>query len=122
MSLLTDPRTSSLEAAGSSVPLALDPAALADIARGLATAIAVAPPVSSADGRRWWRLLATDQFDAWLIDWPTGEAVEPHDHGGSAGAFAVIAGELTELVIEGDTTTTTRVGAGGTRQVERHTS
>jgi hypothetical protein len=102
-------------------PAQLDSAQLADIARGLATAIAVAPPVSSSDGRRWWRLLATDQFDAWLIDWPTGEAVEPHDHGGSAGAFAVITGELTELVIIGDSTTTTLVAVGSTRQVERST-
>jgi hypothetical protein len=121
MSLLTDPRTPAVEAAGSSAPLALDPAQLQDIARGLATAIAVSPPVSSSDGRTWWRLLATEHFDAWLIDWPQGEAVEPHDHGGSAGAFAVVAGELTELVITGATTVVTTVAAGGTRAVGCHT-
>jgi hypothetical protein len=87
----------------------------------LAAAIAAAPPVPGDGGRRWWRLLATDQFDAWLIDWPTGEAVEPHDHGGSAGAFTVITGQLTELVITGATTTTTALTAGSTRPVDRHT-
>ena len=121
MSLITDSPTPSLEGAGSSVPLVLDPAQLEDIARGLATAIAVAPPVSGSDGRKWWRLLATEHFDAWLIDWPTGEGVEPHDHGGSAGAFAVISGELTELVISGDTSTVSEVAAGNTRAVGRHT-
>ena len=47
--------------------------------------------------RDWARVVATDTFDAWLIRWPTGGAVEMHDHGGSAGVIAVLEGELTEL-------------------------
>ena len=43
------------------------------------------------------RVLVSDAFDAWLLRWPPGTRVAPHDHGGSAGAFAVVAGELTEL-------------------------
>jgi hypothetical protein len=43
------------------------------------------------------RLLATAEFDAWLLRWPPNTRVTPHDHGDSAGAFAVVSGELVEL-------------------------
>jgi hypothetical protein len=36
-------------------------------------------------GRRWQRLVATPEYDAWLIQWGPDTNVEPHDHGGSAG-------------------------------------
>jgi hypothetical protein len=42
-------------------------------------------------------LCSTDEFDAWLISWPPGGAVEFHDHGESAGAFVVLHGTLVEL-------------------------
>src|SRR5690348_3260642 len=46
---------------------------------------------------RSWRLLArTDMYDAWLIAWPAGGAIELHDHGGSSGAIVVVSGALTE--------------------------
>jgi uncharacterized RmlC-like cupin family protein len=43
------------------------------------------------------RLVATDEYDAWLLRWSPGSRVTPHDHGASMGAFSVISGELTEL-------------------------
>jgi hypothetical protein len=42
-------------------------------------------------------MIATSDYDAWLLRWPAGTAVSPHDHGGSRGAFVVVSGELTEL-------------------------
>ncbi|HWE55377.1 MAG TPA: cysteine dioxygenase family protein [Acidimicrobiales bacterium] len=43
------------------------------------------------------KLVGTDDYEVWLLCWPQGTSVSPHDHGRSAGAFAVVAGELTEL-------------------------
>ncbi len=40
-------------------------------------------------------------MDVWLLSWLPGQATELHDHGTSAAAFAVVAGELTEHRIEG---------------------
>jgi hypothetical protein len=49
------------------------------------------------ENRCWARVAVSDTFDAWLISWPMGGAVDLHDHGGSAGAIVVVAGELTEV-------------------------
>lgn len=43
------------------------------------------------------RIHSTHDFDAWLLRWPPGTRVNPHDHGDSAGAFTVLEGELIEL-------------------------
>ena len=46
---------------------------------------------------RWFlRLSAHDGFDTWLIGWDSHQGVDLHDHGGSAGAFYVVDGELLE--------------------------
>lgn len=78
-------------------PIALP--ALVDIATGLAAAIE--PPgshaTSAAPQRLSERILVTPAYEAWLLSWPPGTAIEPHDHGDSNGAFVVIRGELTEL-------------------------
>ncbi len=51
-------------------------------------------------GERRWRLIAeADNFVAWLIAWPTGGALELHDHGGAAGAVAMAEGELVETIV-----------------------
>lgn len=56
----------------------------------------------AAPGDRWHtRLHRDDQVDVWLISWPTSLNTELHDHGGSAGSFAVVSGELTEEVWTG---------------------
>ncbi|WP_322761909.1 cysteine dioxygenase family protein [Frankia sp. Cr2] len=50
--------------------------------------------------RRWSTLLdATSDYQAWLLTWLPGQSTDLHDHGDSAGAFAVVAGVLTELTV-----------------------
>jgi hypothetical protein len=47
--------------------------------------------------RRWWaRLALTDGVELWLLSWLPGQGTGPHDHGGAAGAFTVLLGELAE--------------------------
>lgn len=59
---------------------------------------------------RWFlRLSAHDGFDTWLIGWDSHQGVDLHDHGGSAGAFYVVDGELLE-------TSTRRAGADAYEQ------
>src|SRR5579871_2269404 len=79
---------------------ALSCAVLGDIAAGLAAAEPLWRAVVRHDpaGRRPVRLLATDRYEAWVIGWKPGQGVDLHDHGPSAGALAVVEGELTELV------------------------
>ncbi len=44
-------------------------------------------------------MASSDAFEAWVIAWPPGGAIELHDHGGSAGAVVVAAGELIETSV-----------------------
>ena len=54
---------------------------------------------------RWYhRLHAADDHEVWLLTWLPGQGTDLHDHGGSAGAFHVFSGTLTE--------DTVAVGAG----------
>jgi quercetin dioxygenase-like cupin family protein len=53
------------------------------------------------DERTWTRLLVTDDYELWLISWPSGAATDWHDHGSSAGAFTVLRGSLTEHTFDG---------------------
>ncbi|TWP53525.1 cupin domain-containing protein [Lentzea tibetensis] len=47
--------------------------------------------------QRWWtRLGLTEGVELWLLSWLPGQGTEPHDHGGAAGSFTVLTGELTE--------------------------
>lgn len=47
--------------------------------------------------RRWWaRLALTDGIELWVLSWLPGQGTAPHDHGGAAGSFTVLRGELTE--------------------------
>ena len=63
--------------------------------------------------RSYQLLLSTERYDAWLIHWPAGAGLDAHDHGGSAGAFAVVSGTLDEERIAPDGALThRRVGAG----------
>lgn len=82
----------------SPAPIALHPARIAaDVAR---------------DRDRWAHLLrydpdqrfsalvdATGDVEIWLLSWLPGQQTDLHDHAGSAGAFTVVSGVLTERVI-----------------------
>ncbi|MBB5955362.1 hypothetical protein FHS29_001943 [Saccharothrix tamanrassetensis] len=47
--------------------------------------------------QRWWaRLGLTEGVELWLLSWLPGQGTEPHDHGGAAGSFTVLTGELAE--------------------------
>lgn len=47
--------------------------------------------------QRWWaRLALADGVELWLLSWLPGQATRPHDHGGAAGSFTVLQGELAE--------------------------
>lgn len=49
-----------------------------------------------ADQRWWARLALTDGVELWLLAWLPGQHTKPHDHGGAAGSFTVLQGELAE--------------------------
>lgn len=68
------------------------------IAAGLA-AVAVPWELASpvADEPSYELLLATDVYEAWLIHWPPGTGADAHDHGGAAGALAVVSGVLDDV-------------------------
>lgn len=50
----------------------------------------------SPDGRWYERLHADAEHEVWVISWMPGQSTGFHDHGGSAGAFAVALGALAE--------------------------
>jgi len=70
-------------------------------------------------GRWYERIHLDDGHEVWVISWLPGQATGFHDHGGSAGAFAVVWGTLVERRVAGATTTgqvlAKPVRAGGSR-------
>jgi mannose-6-phosphate isomerase-like protein (cupin superfamily) len=57
--------------------------------------------------QRWYgRLAEASDHEVWLLTWLPGQATQLHYHGGSAGAFVVVSGTLTEQTLDGP------VGAG----------
>jgi predicted metal-dependent enzyme (double-stranded beta helix superfamily) len=67
------------------------------MADGLASVVsAEALPLAPGQSRRYDKLLATEDYDVWLIAWAASGALELHDHGGSIGVVRVVAGELVE--------------------------
>jgi Cysteine dioxygenase type I len=47
--------------------------------------------------QRWYhRIAQANDHEAWLLTWLPGQGTDLHDHGGSAGAFNVLSGNLTE--------------------------
>jgi hypothetical protein len=94
----------------------VDADVLAAIAAGLA---AVTVPWELAVGevpteRRYHRVLATPAYEAWVISWPSGGSLDMHDHGGSAGAFSVVSGQLVESTIQSGVTIVRSLSRGDT--------
>ncbi|HEU4349511.1 MAG TPA: cysteine dioxygenase family protein [Actinoplanes sp.] len=55
---------------------------------------------------RWYhRLAVAGGYEVWLLTWLPGQSTDLHDHGGSAGAFQVYAGTLTEDTVSAGPTT-----------------
>ena len=89
---------------------------VAAIAAGLAE-VSIGWELSTGESpteRQYELLLETDLYDAWLIHWPSGTGLEAHDHGGSTGAFTVVAGVLDEDTMVAGTPVTRRINAGET--------
>ena len=89
----------------------------------------VAPRFNPVD--RWYhRIDSTPDYEVWLLTWLPGQGTDLHDHGGSAGAFQVIAGNLTEDTVQPGLTpriTARELGEGagrrfGTRHIHRITN
>ncbi|NMO55060.1 cysteine dioxygenase [Actinoplanes sp. TBRC 11911] len=88
----------------------------------------VAPRYSAAE--RWYhRLAVAGDHEVWLLTWLPGQGTELHDHGGSAGAFQVVGGTLTEETVAGTrgTLQARELSAGtgrrfGTRHIHRITN
>lgn len=62
-------------------------------------------------------LLATPEYEAWLIAWAPAGGLDLHDHGGSRGAVRVARGRLRETFVDPDRaaalrTRTLRAGSG----------
>ncbi|MBV9093462.1 MAG: cysteine dioxygenase [Streptosporangiaceae bacterium] len=55
----------------------------------------------NAAGRWYERIHLDDTHEVWIISWLPGQATGFHDHGGSAGAFAVVWGTLMECRVAG---------------------
>jgi predicted metal-dependent enzyme (double-stranded beta helix superfamily) len=61
----------------------------------------VAPRFAATD--RWYHRLAEHaEYEVWLLTWLPGQGTDLHDHGGSAGAFHVLSGSLTEDTLLSD--------------------
>jgi len=99
----------------------LAPGALADISAGLARSAAVwsSRLLTHPTQRTGLRLLATADYDAWLLHWPSHTSVTPHDHGESIGAFTVVSGELTEVRWHGSLRLTRLVAPGEVVTIEQ---
>jgi mannose-6-phosphate isomerase-like protein (cupin superfamily) len=81
------------------VPSPIGVAELLAIAEGLAVSAHGWPGMQRPSRRAWDIMVASDAFEAWVIAWPPGGAIELHDHGGSSGAVVVASGELTETTV-----------------------
>ena len=82
------------------LPVRVPSAMLTSIATGLAAVVTPAD-LDLDDDRAYLRLLTTDAYEAWLIAWAPGGSLDLHDHGGSAGAVAVVDGELLDATPTG---------------------
>jgi predicted metal-dependent enzyme (double-stranded beta helix superfamily) len=79
------------------------PAGLARLALTLAADADRWRPLLHVDPvNRWYaRLARTDDWEAWLLTWAPGQRTGVHDHGGSAGAFTVLEGQVEERTPRG---------------------
>jgi len=99
----------------------IGPRQLADVVVRLAASPAdwIARVRLNPAGRWYERIHLDDSHEVWVISWLPGQATGFHDHGGSAGAFAVVWGTLMEHRVAGAATTrqvmAKPVGAGGSR-------
>jgi predicted metal-dependent enzyme (double-stranded beta helix superfamily) len=93
----------------------LDPIQLIEFTRFYAQEVADGryPYIDYDQEQRWHQRIYRDpRLDVWLISWLPEQGTELHDHGGSAGSFTVLSGELTETVVAGGALSDSRRAAG----------
>ena len=97
--------TQTLDRSRSLVP-PLPPERLLAIVRGLGRDAATWRALAHHDPAERWhlKLSSNPRFDIWLIGWHAHQGVDLHDHGGSAGAFTVVQGQLLETAGDADGT------------------
>ena len=75
----------------------LNRARLAELVRVAAATGEWSALVRYTEDERWYhRLQRGESHEVWLLSWLPGQRTGFHDHCGSSGAFAVVAGELRE--------------------------
>jgi predicted metal-dependent enzyme (double-stranded beta helix superfamily) len=82
-------------------PPALSPTELIELTRFFADEVTRERyPFIAYDAQRRWhqRIYRDPRIDIWLLSWLPAQGTELHDHGGSAGAFTVLSGVLSEVV------------------------
>ena len=90
----------------------LSPSRLAVLAQAAAARHDWASQVRYDQDERWYqRLEQGDNHEVWLLSWLPGQRTGFHDHWGSAGAFAVVHGELREYTTAGGRGTGMPAGA-----------
>jgi quercetin dioxygenase-like cupin family protein len=88
----------------SQAELFLSPVQLMDLTRFYADEVSSGayPFIDFDPAERWHQRVYRDRrMDVWLISWLPTQSTELHDHGGSAGAFTVLTGQLREAVVAG---------------------
>jgi len=94
---------------------------MATMAEGLASVVtAESVPLLPGAHRSYTRLLATVDYEVWLIAWAAAGALELHDHGGSSGVVCVVEGELGETytdIVERHPLRSVIIGPGRPRDV-----
>ena len=97
----------------------LDPAELSAVAGRLASfATRWSTLAAPHPDRRWFRCLDRDvTHDVWLLGWDRAQGIDLHDHGGSAGAFCVVTGQLIEAYSDRTSQRRVRRRRVGTGQV-----
>lgn len=88
--------------ANNAVRQRLSSSGLAALAQAAAARHDWAGQVRYEQDERWYqRLEQGDNHEVWLLSWLPGQRTGFHDHCGSAGAFAVVQGELREYTTAG---------------------
>lgn len=82
---------------------ALSQARLRQVAAGVAAReLEWSGLVRYSEEPRWYQRLSwAEDHEVWLLSWLPGQGTGFHDHGGSAGAFAVARGTLQEWTVRG---------------------
>lgn len=100
----------------------IDQSDLLAVARRHADPVRWPVPLRFDRAQRWYaRLAVASDHEVWALSWLPGQGTDLHDHGGSSGAFLVLAGTLTEETVGVGRLRPHRLAAGvGCRFGPRH--